>query len=120
MSPSTQVRAKMTKAQAEVFKEELTKVTKEKHYSTHNDQKSGHMADNIDFVNGEIDGTFTGNSVVGWNNAYHARNARRLNDGTKKYPADHFVDEVRESPEVQEKMMRAQQEVYEKQVKGEN
>ena len=36
-------------------------------------------------------------------NRFHAQNARRLNDGTKKYKADHFVTKVQNDSTVQKK-----------------
>lgn len=88
--------SRITQAGAEVFKEELAKVTKEKHYSNHADPKYGHMADSLSIQKTGVDGRKNGKSTVGWENRYHAQNARRLNDGTKKYQADHFVTKVQE------------------------
>ncbi|WP_311408374.1 HK97-gp10 family putative phage morphogenesis protein [Liquorilactobacillus uvarum] len=107
----------VTKAGAEVYKDELYKATKEKHYSNHKDEKHGHMADSIISQDRDIDGDKNGKSTVGFD-SYHAQNARRLNDGTKKYKADHFVTNVQDSPEVQEKVLRAEYEVYKKITKG--
>jgi hypothetical protein len=39
--------SKITQAGADVFKDELAKATKEKHYSNHKDPKYGHMADSL-------------------------------------------------------------------------
>jgi hypothetical protein len=39
--------SRITQAGAEVFKDELAKATKEKHYSNHEDPKYGHMADSL-------------------------------------------------------------------------
>jgi len=47
-------------------------------------------------------------------NRYHAQNARRLNDGTKKYRADHFVTNVQNDSAVQTKVLLAEKEEYEK------
>lgn len=114
--PNTETRSKMTRAGAEVYKDKLTKITKEKHYSSHKDEIYGHMADNISVNDTDIDGEHNGRSVVGWNNPFHAANARRLNDGTKYYPADHFVDNARRQST--EDVFKAEREVYEKYIKG--
>lgn len=106
--------AQVTKAGADVFKEELERETKKRHYSRHKNSVYGHMADNIAAQDKDIDGRTTGVSSVGWNNPYHASNARRLNDGTKKYKADHFVTNVQDSKEVQAKVLQAEKEAYER------
>ncbi|EHJ56840.1 HK97 gp10 family phage protein [Streptococcus urinalis FB127-CNA-2] len=106
--------SKITKAGAEVFKNELAKVTKEKHYSSHKDPIYGHMADSLAIQKTSVDGTKNGKSTVGWENKYHAQNARRLNDGTKKYTADHFVTNVQNDKSVQKKVVLAEKEEYEK------
>ncbi|HJE97271.1 MAG TPA: HK97 gp10 family phage protein [Ligilactobacillus acidipiscis] len=93
---STQERAEITDAGAQIYKNKLEAVTNAKHRSNHNDQKYGHMADNITSNKTNIDGQQDGTSTVGWNNPYHAANARRLNNGTKKYKADHFVTNAQE------------------------
>lgn len=106
--------AKITKAGAEVFRQELEDATREKHYSSHKDPVYGHMADNVTLQAKNIDGRVTGVSTVGWENRYHATNARRLNDGTKKYTADHFVTNVQQSKKVLEKVLAAEKAEYEK------
>ena len=55
-----------------------------------------------------------GKSTVGWENRYHAQNARRLNDGTKKYDADYFVTKVHNDSTVQKKVLLAEKVEYEK------
>lgn len=95
--PNTKEKSQITKAGAEVLKHQLRAVTLARHYSNHDDKAYGHMADHIDYVNTDEGGEVNGNSTVGWNNPYHAANARRLNDGTKFYTADHFVDNTRTS-----------------------
>lgn len=106
--------SRITEAGAEVFKDELTKVTKEKHYSNHADPKYGHMADSLSVQKTGVDGRRNGKSTVGWENRYHAQNARRLNDGTKKYQADHFVTKVQNDSTVQKKVLLAEQAEYNK------
>lgn len=106
--------SRITQAGAEVFKDELAKVTKEKHYSNHEDPKYGHMADSLSIQKAGVDGRRNGKSTVGWENRYHAQNARRLNDGTKKYQADHFVTKVQNDSTVQKKVLLAEKAEYEK------
>ncbi|MCS4488379.1 HK97 gp10 family phage protein [Streptococcus sp. SQ9-PEA] len=106
--------ANITKAGADVFKSELEKETKKRHYSSHKNSVYGHMADNLAVQAKNIDGRMTGVSTVGWNNPYHASNARRLNDGTKKYKADHFVTNVQDSQVVQARVLQAEKEAYER------
>lgn len=115
MTPTDQ--AKITKAGADELQKVYTDVTREKHYSSHEDKKYGHMADHVTKQATNIDGVKNGVSSVGWDNPYHAMNARRLNDGTKKYSADHFVDDIRDDPETAEKVVLAQQAEYQKLLK---
>lgn len=106
--------SKITQAGAEVFKDELAKATKEKHYSNHKDPKYGHMADSLSVQKTGVDGRRNGKSTVGWKNRFHAQNARRLNDGTKKYRADHFVTKVQNDSAVQKKVLLAEKAEYDK------
>lgn len=106
--------SKITQAGAEVFKDELAKATKEKHYSNHKDPKYGHMADSLSVQKTSVDGQKNGKSTVGWKNRFHAQNARRLNDGTKKYKADHFVTKVQNDSAVQKKVLLAEKAEYDK------
>lgn len=94
--PTTKQKEAANVAGAEVLKNELEQVTREKHYSRKKDSKFGHMADHIEVDNKNIDGVEDGSATVGWPNRYHAMNAMRLNDGTVFIKADHFVDETRE------------------------
>jgi len=91
--PNEAEQEKITKAGAKKLADNLTEVTRNKHYSNHKDEKYGHMADNISYNSNDIDGEHDGSSIVGWTNKYHDMNAMRLNDGTKHIKADHFVDE---------------------------
>ncbi|QLQ50957.1 HK97 gp10 family phage protein [Lactiplantibacillus plantarum] len=84
---------RITKAGAKVLASKLSQTTREKHYSNHNHEKYGHMADNVSYQSTDIDGEHDGSSIVGWTNKYHDMNAMRLNDGTKHIKADHFVDQ---------------------------
>jgi HK97 gp10 family phage protein len=91
--PNEAEQEKITKAGAKKLADNLTEVTRKKHYSNHKDEKHGHMADNISYNSNDIDGEHDGSSIVGWTNKYHDMNAMRLNDGTKHIKADHFVDQ---------------------------
>ena len=106
----------ITKAGADVYAKELEAVTREKHYSNHDDKVWGHMADSIINQDKDIDGERNGNSTVGFD-FYHASNARRLNDGTKKYKADHFITNLQDSAELQEKVLQAEYKKYKEIVK---
>ena len=106
--------SKITQAGAEVFKDELAKATKKEHYSNHRDPKFGHMADSLSIQKTSVDGRKNGKTTVGWENRYHAQNARRLNDGTKKYAADHFVTKIQNDSTVKRKVLLAEKEEYER------
>lgn len=112
MTPAEQ--SKITIAGAKVFKKELEEVTREKHYSRKKNPKFGHMADGLAIQSTNADGRKNGLSTVGWKNNYHAQNARRLNDGTKKYRADHFVTNVQNDSNIQKKVLLAEKEEYER------
>ena len=72
------------------------------------------MADGLSVQSTNADGRKNGVATVGWKNNYHAQNARRLNDGTKKYRADHFVTNVQNDSTVQKKVLLAEKAEYEK------
>ena len=72
------------------------------------------MADSLSIQKTGVDGQKNGKSTVGWENRYHAQNARRLNDGTKKYDADYFVTKVQNDSTVQKKVLSTEQAEYEK------
>ena len=91
--PNEAEQERITEAGAKKLADNLTAVTRKKHYSSHKDEKYGHMADNISYNSNDIDGEHDGSSIVGWTNRYHDMNAMRLNDGTKHIRADHFVDQ---------------------------
>ncbi|MEE6751155.1 HK97 gp10 family phage protein [Pediococcus acidilactici] len=91
--PNEAEQEKITAAGAKKLADNLTEVTRKKHYSSHKDETYGHMADHISYNANDIDGERNGRSIVGWTNKYHDMNARRLNDGTKYIRADHFVDQ---------------------------
>lgn len=102
-------KASITKAGADVFRDELEETTRQKHYSNHDDKVYGHMADHITATNKDVDGDMNGVSTVGWDNKYHAMNAMRLNDGTVKIKADHFVTNLQNNHSVQQKVLIAEQ-----------
>lgn len=108
---STNDKAKITKAGAKVFKKELERETREKHYSGHDDKVFGHMADSVVMKGTNIDNIKDGTSIVGFDH-YHASNARRLNDGTKYYVGDHFITNLRER--VMPKVLEAEKKEYQK------
>lgn len=109
LTPAEQ--SKITAAGANEFKKRLEAETQRKHYSQHDDHKKGHMADHITIQKADVDGQKDGSATVGWDNKFHATNARRLNDGTKKYTADHFVENVRH--EAQSAVFEAEKREYE-------
>ncbi len=106
--------AKITKAGADVYMEMLQTTTRAKHYSHHNDKTYGHAADHITNQAKDIDGKVTGVSSVGWDNPYHAMNMYRLNDGTRKIPADHFITNLQQSEATQEAVLKAESVEYQK------
>lgn len=108
---------RITSAGGQVFKEKLTQTTREKHFSTHNDKKYGHAANNIDMMKSDVDGDHNGNVTVGWNNHYHAMNMMRLNDGYKGYTADHFITNLIQDNDVSNAVLKAESEEYQKMIK---
>lgn len=110
-------KAIITGAGAKVFEEKLTNETNAKHRSNHKDKAYGHAADHVTMQAGNVDGTKTGVSSVGWDNAYHAMNMQRLNDGTKKIKADHFVDNLRKNDAVISEVTAAEAAIYAAKVK---
>ncbi|WP_242362038.1 phage tail protein [Limosilactobacillus antri] len=109
-------RQKMTAAAGEVFLTHLRSEANAKHRSNHNDKVYGHMADNIDMMpiakgNGDefLD---LGAQVVGFPFFYHAMNAMRLNDGTKKIPADHWITNLRNDNTVIQEMLAAEAPIW--------
>lgn len=94
--PSTKESQTITAAGAEVLANNLRKVTPR---SDHDDKKYGHLRDAATFQNADIGGHKNGNSAVGFGEKAYI--ARFLNDGTKKMPATHFVDNVRKSSEAE-------------------
>jgi len=109
----------ITKAGAEVYKEILTNNTKSEHYDYehHKDFDSNgkpipHLAKTVHLQKAK-DGAPAYD--VGFEDK-RAYIARFLNDGTKKLPADHFVDRARQ--EAVPKVILAQQAVYNRIMEG--
>lgn len=109
--PDTETRSKMTKAGADVYKNELIINTPR---TKHKDVKYGHLRDNITVQNTDMDGERNGVSAVRFGKKAYV--ARFLNDGTKKLEATHFVDNARRRST--RDIFKAEQEVYEKSIKG--
>lgn len=106
---------RITRAGAKVYAKVLEERIREIHYSTHNDQVHGHLADSVILSNKNIDGIKVGTTTVGFDH-FHATIARQLNNGTIKYPADHFIEKIRdESTEaVFKKMKKTYQKILKK------
>ena len=111
--------AKITKAGADVYMQKLRAVTREKHYSSHNDKTYGHAADHITNQAKDVDGKVTGVSSIGWDNPYHAMNMYRINDGTRKLRGDHFITNLQQSEEVQNDVLKAESAEYQKLIQKE-
>lgn len=92
--PSTKESQMITAAGATVLANNLRKTTPR---SDHDDKKSEHLQDAVAFQDTDIGGQNNGNSVAGFGKKAYI--ARFLNDGTKKMPATHFVDNARKSSE---------------------
>lgn len=97
----------ITKTGAKVYAKALEEETRHLHYSHHEDKAHGHLADSVILSNANIDGIRVGSTVVGFDH-YHATIARQLNNGTIKYPADHFIEKIQaeNAPEVLKAMQR--------------
>lgn len=104
-------------AGAEVFQKALTDETREKHYSSHKNEKNGHAADHItkwvgQKGNRKADTDFSGVVTVGWDNRWHAMNMLRVNDGTRKMRGDHFITNLRADPGLRKQILEAEQKAY--------
>lgn len=104
-------------AGAEVFQKALIDETREKHYSSHKNEKAGHAADHItkwvgQKGNRKADTDFSGVVTVGWDNKWHAMNMMRVNDGTRKMKGDNFITNLRANPSLREQILDAEQKVY--------
>lgn len=120
---SVEDKAAITKAEADIFKEELEKVTKKKHYRHRRTGQNPHLSDSVLMQNKNIDGMKDGSSVVGWDYT-KSRVGHLIENGTKfpmytkkghKYKnggqvavnGDHFVRDLRNDKAVHEKMVQA-------------
>lgn len=105
-------------AGAEVFQKALTDETREKHYSSHKNEKAGHAADHITKWTGNktskraADTDFSGVVTVGWDNKWHAMNMMRVNDGTRRMTGDHFITNLRADPGLRNQILEAEQKAY--------
>lgn len=111
--------SKITKAGADVYMSKLRDVTNAKHRSSHNDKVFGHAADHITDQARNVDGKATGVSSIGWDNPYHAMNMMRINDGTRKLKADHFITNLQQSEEVRNDVLKAESAEYQKLIQKE-
>ena len=111
--------AKITKAGADIYMDELRTVTKAKHYSHHKDEKFGHAADHITDQSTNVDGKKTGVSTIGWDNHYHAMNMWRVNDGARYMRGDHFITNLQQSDKTKEDVLRAESEAYQQLINDE-
>lgn len=117
--PDIKNREKITRAGGEVYKLELEKVTRAKHYQENRDtSKIEHLADSIELSGTNIDYIRDGTTLVGFTakGINHARIARLLNDGTKYIKGDHFVDDTRRS--AHRLVLEAQYAEYQRLLKG--
>lgn len=126
-------KAKITKAEAKVFKEALANTVKRNHYRERETGVDPHLADSILMQNKNVDGFKNGKSTIGWSKD-KAYIANFLENGTKfpmysrkgrKYKrggqvavhADHFLRKLRDDPALHEQMVRAGAEEYRKIIK---
>jgi hypothetical protein len=120
---SVEDKAVITKAGAEVFEAELKRVTKAKHYRKANSDL--HLADSIVMQNTNSDGMKNGNSTVGFDEKkayianfiengtkfpmYNKRSSRKYKHGGQvAVKADHFIRDLRESSDIQQRMLEAE------------
>ena len=109
-------KADISNAGAKVFEKHLRAETNAKHRSTHNDETWGHAADHIGRYQPKdgAEGIRLGSYIVGWENAYHAMNMLRINDGTSKYAGDHFITNLQHDPAVRREILEAEKAEWEK------
>lgn len=110
--------ARVTKAGADVLKEEYAKAVKQKrHVSKKPDPKWGHLAETVESSNKNADNKIDGTSTVGWGDSLNAAKARWLNDGTIHIRGDHWLTNTRDSQRVQHKVFKAEEREYKRLVK---
>lgn len=117
-------KAKITKAGAKVFKVSLEEVTKAKHYRHRRTGNDPHLADSVIIQNTNVDNMKNGASVVGWDYTksrqghliengtkfpmYTSTGARYKKGGQVVINGDHFVEGVRNDPQVMAKVLEAE------------
>lgn len=126
-------KAKITRAEASVFKNELEHVVEEKHYRDRITGKDPHLANTVILQNRNVDGMKNGASTVGWSKdkAYianfiengtkfpmYSRKGRKYRKGGQvAVHADHFVRKLRDDPALHDRMVRAGAAEYRKIIK---
>lgn len=107
-------KSEIANAGAKVFERALREETNAKHRSKHNDKVFGHAADHIGRYQPKdgADGIRLGSYIVGWENAYHAMNMLRINDGTSKLVGDHFITNLQHDPKVRSQVLQAEKEAW--------
>ena len=129
-------KAKVTKAGAEVFAEAVEAEYKANHYRHRETGENPHLADSVIVQNSNVDGMKTGESTVGFSKdkayianfiengtkrpMYTSKGRKYKNGGQVLINADHTIDNLRNSPELQAKMLQAQAEAYKKIIDGRN
>jgi len=129
-------KAKVTKAGAEVFAKEVEAEYKANHYRHRETGENPHLADSVIVQNSNVDGMKTGASTVGFSKdkayianfiengtkrpMYTSKGRKYKNGGQVLINADHTIDNLRNSPELQAKMLQAQAEAYKKIIDGRN
>ena len=74
---------KITAEGGKVFEEKLTQITRQKHYSNHDDKKYGHAADHIAVMNSDVDGDHNGAVTVDWDDVLYMRAFHRERVSTR-------------------------------------
>lgn len=135
---SVEDKAEVTRAGAKVFKQALKQEVLSRHYRHRDTGEDPHLADSIVMKNKNIDGVKDGQSVVGWERSTakgtHTKGyiANIINNGSRfpqfttrsgrKYKkpgevavhADHFIEETRKNPIVQQGILKAEAEAMRK------
>lgn len=101
VNPSVLERTEINLAGAKAYQTILQKEARSKHYDSHSKRRKDkkgverpHIADSVNVSKGRAK-TSHGSVDVGFDDKV-GYIARFLNDGTKKMPADHFVDNARQ------------------------
>jgi len=135
---SVEDKAEVTKAGAKIFEQALKQEVLSRHYRHRDTGKDPHLADSIVIKNRNIDDVKDGQSVVGWERSTekgtHTKGyiANIINNGSRfpqfttrsgrKYKkpgevavhADHFIEETRKNPIVQQGILKAEAEAMRK------